>query len=448
MQIPQEIIRQKRDGAVLSDHDIEAFVEGITQDRVCDAQIAALTMAICLQGLNAQEQAALTRAMTHSGDVIDWQQQDLDGPVVDKHSTGGVGDKVSLMLAPIVAACGAYVPMISGRGLGHTGGTLDKLDSIPGYNSTPDLASFQQITKAVGCSIIGQTTSLAPADKRIYAVRDISGTVESIPLITASILSKKLAAGLDRLVMDVKFGNGAFMAQQSQASELAANIIRVAAAAGMPTSALVTDMNQVLGQTVGHTLEIRECIDFLTGQQQDPRLLECTLSLAAEMLRLGDLAKDTEDGLRQARQALNSGAAAECFQRMVSAHGGPNDFVENPQAHQIAAPVQRPVFPRQAGVISAMSVRDIGNLVLSIGGGRVSVEQEIDHRVGLSQAQNIGQTVGPDQPIAIIHAATDDAADQAAQRLLDLVEIAPVDSELANATEAHSIVAEVQHASL
>lgn len=429
-QLPQEIIRQKRDGAALSASAIEEFVQGITSSAVCNEQIAALTMAIFIRGMNDQEQAALTRAMTHSGEVLDWSSQKLHGPVVDKHSTGGVGDKVSLMLAPIVAACGAHVPMISGRGLGHTGGTLDKLDCIPGYVSTPDLERFMRITREVGCSIIGQTASLAPADKKIYAVRDISGTVESIPLITASILSKKLAAGLDALVMDVKFGNGAFMAEFSQARALARNLIQVAGAAGLPTSALITDMNQVLGHSVGHSVEILETIDFLAGKQE-ARLLECTLALAAEMLRLGGLAQDAESGRSMAQEALNSGHAAEVFQRMVVAHGGPADLLEQPQRHFAAAPVVVPVYPQQAGYLSGFNARAVGTLVARIGGGRVRVDQDIDPRVGLTQVASLGDWVDHEHPLALLHAADEASAELARQELTGLAQLSDARQQLA-----------------
>ena len=262
--LPQEIIRKKRNHQILSDSDIKEFITGVTDGSIMDSQTAAMTMAIFLNGMSPQETTALTLAMRDSGDVLNWS--DLDAPVVDKHSSGGVGDKVSLMLAPMLAACGAYVPMISGRGLGHTGGTLDKFDSIPGYQTIPSNDLFRETVKEVGCAIIGQTGNLAPADKKIYAIRDICGTVESIELITASILSKKLAAGLQYLVMDLKCGNGAFMSNLEDARNLAKSIVRVADLAGTKTTALLTDMNQVLGHNVGNALEMQEAVDFLKGK--------------------------------------------------------------------------------------------------------------------------------------------------------------------------------------
>ena len=274
--LPQEIIRKKRNRQPLSADEISEFIKGITDGSIMDAQTAALTMAVFLNGLNADETVALTMAMRDSGDVLEWKG--FDAPIVDKHSSGGVGDKVSLMLAPLLAACGVYVPMISGRGLGHTGGTLDKFDSIPGYKTMPDNDLFRRTVKEAGCAVIGQTGNLAPADKKIYAIRDVCGTVESIELITASILSKKLAAGLEYLVMDLKCGNGAFMDNIEDARKLARSIVKVANGAGTKTSALITDMNQVLGRTVGNALEMKEAVDFLKGENVDSRLAEITLA--------------------------------------------------------------------------------------------------------------------------------------------------------------------------
>src|SRR3954470_18624387 len=292
--LPQEIIRKKRDGGTLTEAEIGFMVDGLTQNTVSEGQVAAFAMAVFFRGLSMPERVALTVAMRNSGTVLDWKGLDLPGPVIDKHSTGGIGDKVSLMLAPILAACGGFNPMISGRGLGHTGGTLDKLDSIPGYQSQPDLETFRRVVKAVGCAVIGQTDDLAPADRRLYAIRDVTATVESIPLITASILSKKLAAGLDALVMDVKTGSGAFMAELAGARELARSIVDVANGAGLKTAALITDMNQALGRNVGNALEVAEAIDYLTGEARDPRLHAATIALAGELLALAGLAVNPE----------------------------------------------------------------------------------------------------------------------------------------------------------
>lgn len=438
MLLPQEIIRRKRDGLVLRATELEQFISGVADDSIPNEQISALTMAIYFNGLNAQEQAHLTRAMTHTGEVLDWRAARLDGPVVDKHSTGGVGDKVSLILAPIVAACGAYVPMISGRGLGHTGGTLDKLDSIPGYISTPDLDNFMRITREVGCAIVGQTAELAPADRRIYAVRDITATVESIPLITASILSKKLAAGLGTLVMDVKFGSGAFMSDSDKANALASNIITVAKAAGLPTSALITDMNQVLGRSVGNALEVLECVRFLNGLDQEPRLRECTLALATEMLRVAGVEKEEETCRAKVAAALDEGHAAEVFQRMVSAQGGPNDLLESPSRHLPRAPVRHTVYPQADGWLAAMDARALGNIVVALGGGRIRADQRIDPTVGLSAVAGVGQRVGPDNPVAIIHASNEEQAHEASHQLLAALSITA--DRVANDSVVHAVV--------
>jgi thymidine phosphorylase len=369
------------------------------------------------------ERVALTRAMANSGRVIDWRGVKLPGPRLDKHSTGGVGDKVSLMLAPLAAACGGAVPMISGRGLGHTGGTLDKLDAIPGYVSTPDIDRFKRVVAEAGCAIIGQTADLAPADRRLYAIRDVTATVESIPLITASILSKKLAAGLEGLVMDVKFGSGAFMVEYEKAAELAASIADVAAGAGLPTIALLTDMNQVLGRTAGNALEVRECIDWLAGRRRDWRLDSVTIALAGDMLLLGKLAKDDAAAGNALGQARDSGAAAERFQRMVAALGGPADLLEKPDKHLPRAPVVRPVTPAKAGHVAAMDVRAIGLAVLALGGGRRRVEDKIDPRVGLTDMAGIGEEVGPGRPLCLVHAASETDAEAAAAALRAAVTI-------------------------
>lgn len=428
--IPQEIIRRKRDGAELSSDEIEFFVQGIKDDSISEGQVAALAMAVFFQGMTMPERVALTTAMVHSGERLDWRKLGLDKGVVDKHSTGGVGDKVSLMLAPIVAACGAYVPMISGRGLGHTGGTLDKFDSIPGYTTSPDLDQFVKVTRDVGCAIIGQTADLAPADKRFYGIRDITATVESIPLITASILSKKLAAGLDALVMDVKFGSGAFMAEFESARELAQSIAIVATQAGTPTTALLTDMNQVLGNTVGNALEVQETVDFLTGAEQEPRLREVTLALAADMLLLAKVADSQEQGLQLANQALDDGRAAETFDRMVVALGGPQDFIANADRHLPQASVVREVYPQQSGYVTAVDTRAVGIAVLSLGGGRRRADQSIDYAVGLSKVCHLGDKVGSEHPLALIHAQSEAAAQQAEAALLSAISVGDTAPEL------------------
>ena len=418
--LPQEFIRRKRDGGAVSAEDIDSYIRGVTDGSVTEGQVAAFSMAVFFQGMSLDERVALTRAMTHSGDVLDWSGKGLGGPVLDKHSTGGIGDKVSLILGPIIAACGGYVPMISGRGLGHTGGTLDKLDSIPGYRSQPDVETLERVVRATGCAIIGATGDIAPADKRIYAIRDVTGTVESLDLITASILSKKLAAGLGGLVMDVKFGSGAFAAAFEDAGALAESLVTVAEGAGLPTVALLTDMNQVLGRAAGNALEVKESIDLLIGQSVDPRLSEVTLALTAELLCLGGLAETVEEGLGRARQALADGSAAERFGRMVAALGGPADILEESDRHLTAAPLRRDVFPEAEGIVTAVDARAVGVSIVAIGGGRAAPEDVIDHAVGLTDVAAIGEAVGPGaRPLATVHARDDAQADRAAAMLRD-----------------------------
>jgi thymidine phosphorylase len=411
-----EVIRRKRDGAALSRDEIDFLVGGITDGSLSDAQVGALAMAMFLRGMDADERVGLTAAMTRSGEVLEW---DLDRPVLDKHSTGGVGDKVSLMLAPIVAACGGAVPMISGRGLGHTGGTLDKLDSVPGYVTKPDIARLRSVVGDVGCAIVGQTAEVAPADRRLYAIRDATGTVESLPLIVASILSKKLAAGLDALVMDVKFGSGAFMAARDDADELARALVEVAGGAGLPTVALLTDMDQVLGTTAGNAVEVREAIDYLTGTRE-PRLHDVTLALAASLLEQGGLA---EDGRAAAQRALDTGAAAERFAAMVAALGGPGDILEDPDRHLAAAPVVRAAAPERAGIVTGMDCRAVGLVVTGLGGNRRREDDVIDPAVGLTEIAPAGAEVGPDRPLAVVHAASEAAADEAIAALRAAVEV-------------------------
>ncbi len=411
--LPQEIIRRKRDGAALTAEEVEAFVAGIADNSLGEGQVAAFAMAVFLNGMTAAETVALTRAMTASGRRIDWRDLDLPGPLLDKHSTGGVGDKVSLILAPILAACGAFVPMISGRGLGHTGGTLDKLDSIPGYDTAPDVERFRQVVAETGCAIIGQTADLAPADRRLYAVRDVTATVESIPLITASILSKKLAAGLDGLVMDVKCGNGAFAATAQMAGDLAESIVSVAEGAGLPCSALITDMNYPLGHTAGNALEVAESLAVLTCAGAEENLLEVVLVLAAEMLMLGGLAEEAEEAASMATEALVSGQAADRFGAMVAALGGPTNFIEKSAELLPSAPVCRPVPAATAGYLTACDTRAVGLAVIELGGGRRRVEDSVDPAVGVAGILPRGQAVSAGDPIAVVHAADAAGADTA-----------------------------------
>ncbi|MDZ5646476.1 thymidine phosphorylase [Nitrospirillum sp. BR 11828] len=416
--LPQEIIRQKRDGGRLSAADITDFVRGLTDGRVTEGQAAAFAMAVYFQGLEMEERVALTRAMTQSGTVMEWRSQNLPGPILDKHSTGGVGDKVSLLLAPLVAACGGFVPMLSGRGLGHTGGTFDKMESIPGYVVQPDLETLRRVVREVGCAVIGATSDLAPADRRLYSIRDVTATVESIDLITASILSKKLAAGLDGLVMDVKFGSGAFMAQYDKAEALARSIATVARGAGLPTVSLLTDMNEVLGTTAGNAVEVAECVAILRGEAPESRLWEVTRDLTAELILLGNLAADLTEARAKVDRALADGSAADRFSRMVAALGGPADFLERSEAYLVAAPVVRDIHAAEAGTVTAIDTRAVGIAVVALGGGRTRPQDGVDHRVGFTAIAGLGDQVGPGaRPLARVHAATEADAEAAVAAL-------------------------------
>lgn len=418
--LPQEIIRHKRNKEILSKEEIEFFIKGVTNEEISDAQIGALTMAIFLNGLNNDEKVDLTIAMRDSGDVLSW---DLDGPVVDKHSTGGVGDKVSLVLGPILAACGVYVPMISGRGLGHTGGTLDKLDSIEGYQTAPTNALFKKTVQKVGCAIIGQTENLAPADKKIYAVRDVCATVESIPLITASILSKKLASGLENLVMDVKFGNGAFMESIEDARVLARSIVDVANGAGTKTTALLTDMNSVLGYTVGNALEIVESVQYLKHQNVNTRLDLVTKALCAEILVNSKKAANKDEAYRKVENVISSGEALDRFAQMVSMLGGPAQFVEHPADYMPKASFVAPVFAKESGYINSMLTRDIGLLLIELKGGRTNPSQQIDHATGFTNFCQIGDKVDDKTPLCFVHAQSEVEFENVASKLQELIKI-------------------------
>ena len=420
--LPAEIIRAKRDRHALTEPQIEAFVRGLVDESWSEGQVAALAMAVLLNGMDRTECGALTRAMTHSGTVLDWRGANLPGPVLDKHSTGGVGDKVSLLLAPIVAACGGVVPMVSGRGLGHTGGTLDKLQALPGYNSAPPQSMLLQVLRSAGCAIVGASADLAPADRRLYAIRDVTATVESLPLITASILSKKLAAGLQSLVMDVKLGNGAFMTQPAEARSLATSLVEVATGAGLPCRALITDMNQVLGHSAGNALEVDESLQFLTGASRDPRLLDVTLALAAQMLQLGGLAPTPAAGRALAQSALASGRAAEHFARMVSGLGGPADVLA--AAHLPTAPVSIDVPAARDGVLAAMDTRALGMVVVALGGGRRRAGDAVDPRVGLSQVRPLGTRLRAGDALLRVHAGDQAQANAAAQAVLAAITVA------------------------
>ncbi len=424
MFLPQEIIRNKRDGKVLSREEIAFFVKGIADNSISEGQIAAFAMAVYFQGMSMDERVALAMGMRDSGTVLEWSSLGLDGPVLDKHSTGGVGDVVSLMLGPMVAACGGYVPMISGRGLGHTGGTLDKFDAIPGYNTVPDNTLFRKVVKEVGVAIIGQTGDLAPADKRFYGIRDVTATVESIPLITASILSKKLAAGLEALVMDVKAGSGAFMPTYEGSKELAQSIVAVANGAGCRTTALITNMDQVLASSAGNAVEVREAVAYLTGAYRNPRLHEVTMALCAEMLVLGKLAGSEEEARQKLQTVLDNGKAAEIFGKMVSALGGPNDFVESYENYLEKADIIRPVYAEQEGIVTSMDTRAIGMSVVAMGGGRRKPTDSIDYAVGLTDFIALGEKADKERPLAMVHVRNEVQFEETQKALREAVQVA------------------------
>ncbi|MES2957806.1 MAG: thymidine phosphorylase [Pseudomonadota bacterium] len=423
---PAEIIRVKRDGGALDVAQIQTFVLGLIDRggaRWSEGQVAALAMAVLLRGMSRDECVALTRAMLLSGDILDWSRTGFDGPIVDKHSTGGVGDKVSLMLAPIVASCGGVVPMISGHGLGHTGGTLDKMQSLAGYQVAPSRARLTRVLHDAGCAIIGASARVAPADRRLYAIRDVTATVESVPLITASILSKKLAAGLEALVMDVKVGNGAFCADLAQARALSDSLVQVAAGSGLPTRALITDMNQVLGSTTGNALEVREAIDFLTGKAREPRLLEVTLALATQMLEVAGLAPNRTQARRRAAEALDSGAAAECFARMVAGLGGPSNVLSMRFAGLAKAAVVIDLPAPRSGFITKIDTRAVGLAVMRLGGGRMRAGDVIDAAVGCSSVCAIGSRVQRGDALLRVHARSKADASAARERLLGAISL-------------------------
>ena len=426
MFLNQEIIRKKRDGGALSATEIEFFVRGITSGATTEGQIAAFAMAVYFNDMSMDERVAFTLAMRDSGQVMEWRSLDLPGPVLDKHSTGGVGDVVSLMLGPMIAACGGFVPMISGRGLGHTGGTLDKFDAIPGYCTVPDPALFRKVVRDVGVAIIGQTAQLAPADKRFYSIRDTTATVESVAMITGSILSKKLSAGLDALVMDVKVGSGAFIPSFDKSVELAESIVHVGNGAGTRTSAILTDMNESLGPVAGNALEVRLAMDYLTGRARPARLHAVTMALCAEMLVLGGLAITEAEARIKLQAALDSGEAAERFARMVSALGGPADLIERPDAYLEQAPIIVPVPALQAGFASTVDCRALGLAVVSLGGGRRRPEDAIDFAVGLTGLVELGQAIAIGQPLALVHARTEAAALQAAREVQGAYQVGAV----------------------
>ncbi|MBL9050189.1 MAG: thymidine phosphorylase [Tabrizicola sp.] len=426
----RSIIARIRDGGTPPSEDLRWFAAGLASGAVTDAQAGAFAMAVLLKGLSEEGRVALTTGMRDSGKVMEW---DLPGPVVDKHSTGGIGDCTSLLLAPALAVCGAYVPMISGRGLGHTGGTLDKLEAIPGFRTGLTESAFRKQMAEVKCAIVAASTDLAPADRRLYAIRDVSGTVESIDLITASILSKKLAAGLEALVLDVKCGSGAFMKTPERAEALARSLVKTAQGAGCMTSALITDMSQPLATAAGNALEVIEVMETLTGTSVNTALWDVTVALGGEVLALAGLASDAADGEARIAQALESGAAAECFGRMVVAQGGPADFVDRWPDRLPSAPVMMEVPALADGFVTAIDGEALGLTVVHLGGGRLREGDRVNPSVGLSDLAGIGEETGAGVPLAMVHSVTEDAARQAVKAVQLAYRIgdrAPVEPEL------------------
>ena len=416
----KELILKKRLGKELTKNEINWFISNLTSNHLSEGQIASLAMAICLKGMTFEERVQLTLAMKNSGKTLSW---DLPGPIIDKHSTGGVGDTVSLILAPVLAACGAYVPMISGRGLGHTGGTLDKFDSIPGYNTSPNEALLRRVVSKVGCAIIGQTNELAPADKRLYAIRDVTGTVESIDLITASILSKKLAAGLEGLVIDVKCGNGAFMQDFNEASTLAKSLVTVSNKSGCKTTALVTDMNQPLSQSIGNSLEVLAAIDILNGSSKDYRLLEVTNSLGVSILCSSNICKNKKEAQLLISSVLSSGKAAEKFSQMISELGGANDFFEKPKNYLTPSNIKKNICCKKSGYVKKINTKNLGNILILLGGGRQKVEDDIDFSVGMKLLIELDTYVEKNQPICTLYARDEESFNIAEKEIIESLEI-------------------------
>jgi pyrimidine-nucleoside phosphorylase len=408
-----ELIAKKRDGGRLTDEQIARLIRAHSEGELADYQMSALLMAVFFRGMDDAETVALTRAMLHSGDVIDLSS--VPGVKIDKHSTGGVGDKVSICLAPLVAACGVPVPMVSGRGLGHTGGTLDKLEAIPGFTVTLDIDAFTRIVRDVGTCMIGQTSRIAPADKRIYALRDVTATVESIPLIVASILSKKLAEGIDGLVLDVKVGRGAFMKTEADARALAQALVRVGTAAGKRVVALLTDMSAPLGRAVGNAIETREAIDVLRGAGPDD-LVECTLALGEQMLLLGGVAEDAADARAKLRRAMTSGDGASVFERMIAAQGGDPGVVADP-SRLPSAPELVEVTAREGGVVAGIDALEIGMCAVVMGAGRTRADQAVDHAVGIELTVARGDRVAPGEPLCRLHVRRREDAELIAARV-------------------------------
>ena len=410
------ILTKVRERITLNKEEIEEFSAGLVNGTVSDSQAAAFAMAVCLRGLSERERVDLTLAMRDSGNVREWC---LPSPVIDKHSTGGIGDNVSLILAPMLAACGAYVPMVSGRGLGHTGGTLDKLESISGYRTQISEEEFEKVVTDVGCAIVGAGDGIAPADKRLYAIRDITGTVESVDLITSSILSKKLAAGLQGLILDVKVGSGAFMQDIEEARVLARSLVSVANGAGCKTSALLTDMNQSLASSAGNALEVKSALAVLKNEPGEERLLNVTLALGSSILVTAGIFSNENTAKEILSQSLSSGKAAEIFGRMVSALGGPNDFLDKSNKYIPVATNIVDFLSPNSGYLESVNGRVLGQAIIELGGGRKQAIDMLDHSVGLDQFLQIGEKVEQGDPLLRIHSSNYRDMERAKNLLLE-----------------------------
>jgi len=435
--IPQEIIRKKRDKLSLTEEEVKLFVNGLTDNSFSDVQIAAMSMAIFQNGMTAEETVWMTNAMKNSGDTLQWQDI-VDGDLVcDKHSTGGVGDKTSLILAPILAACDLLVPMISGRGLGHTGGTLDKFDSIPGYNTKPDIEVFRQVVKDVGCAIIGQTSNLVPADKKLYSIRDTVGTVESLPLITSSILSKKIASGLKTLVLDVKVGNGSFNSTLEIAQNLAHSLVNVAKGAGLECEAILTDMNQVLGRSAGHSLEVKECIEYLVSNKRDPQLETVTNELISSILMM--IKKITkEESIKQINTVLDNGKAAEKFERMIYALGGSKSFLNTYEKELSNNMYVKDINLGKQGWIKEIKTRELGLLLIELGGGRKQVDDKINYHVGYDNVLGVGESIDGSTPVIKVSANSKDDFDKVKNSIINCFVIS--DQEVKKSQNIYEVV--------
>jgi thymidine phosphorylase len=424
---PQDVIRKKRDGLPLSADEIRFFIDGVTRGSVSEGQIGAFTMAVFLRGMTIDEAADLALAMRDSGQVLDWSASGIDGRrLIDKHSSGGVGDeKITLIVAPLAAACGVYVPNLSARGLDYCAGEVDLLDAVPGYQTAPPMDLFARVVREVGCAVIGPTLDLAPADRKLFFVRDVTATVESVPLITGSIISKKLAVAPRGLTITVGSGSGAYMATIEDARQLAGYMAEVAARVGVPSVMLLTDLDSVLGSSVGNAVGVQETVDFLLGRHRDGRVLDLVLSVVAEMVALAGVERDPVAARRLAQARLENGSATERFARMVKALGGPGDFVEKASACLPAAPVVRPVLPETAGFVSGMDAGAIGHALVELGGGRKHPEGEIDLSVGFTAFAPVGARVSRERPLAVAHARDEGDFERAAERIRRAVQVRP-----------------------